>query len=151
MTHLLVLLLIPTKYLSNPLKNKVWKKVNLGWRLTLPDRPLQTVCKLCRPRSTECGVWSGSTLVCYSSSNILNTSTGSRTNYRIQSNYHTYLYKHIVKQFRSLQATVHVFCIYFFIKAYVVGTHKSWGNSNSTHSICSYEDNQKQMSCKHHY
>ena len=45
--------------------------------------------------------------------------------YRIQSNYHTYTNKCTVKQFHSLQIVARVLlqCIYFFIKAYVVGIH----------------------------
>ena len=45
--------------------------------------------------------------------------------YCIQSNYRTHPYKRIVKQFRSLQITASVLCVYLFthIKAYVVGTH----------------------------
>ena len=38
-------------------------------------------------------------------------------------NYHTYSYKRTVKQFLSLQITASVIFVYFFIKAYVVGTH----------------------------
>ena len=44
-------------------------------------------------------------------------------NYRIQSYYRTYPYKRTVKQFRSLQITASVLFVYFFIKAYVVGTY----------------------------
>ena len=44
-------------------------------------------------------------------------------NYRIRPNYHTYPYKRTVKGFRSLQITASVLFVYFFIKAYVVGTH----------------------------
>ena len=43
--------------------------------------------------------------------------------YRIRPNYRTYPYKRSVKQFRSLQITASVLFVYFFIKAYVVGTH----------------------------
>ena len=43
--------------------------------------------------------------------------------YLIRSNYHTYLYKLTVKQFSSLQITASVLFVFFFIKAYVVGTH----------------------------
>ena len=43
--------------------------------------------------------------------------------YRIRSNYCTYPYKRTVKKFRSLQITANVLFLYFFIKAYVVGTH----------------------------
>ena len=43
--------------------------------------------------------------------------------YCIRPNYHTYSYKRIVKQFCSLQITASVLFVYFFIKAYVVGTH----------------------------
>ena len=45
------------------------------------------------------------------------------TKYRIRSNYRTYPYKRTVKKFRSLQITASVLFLYFFIKAYVVGTH----------------------------
>ena len=44
-------------------------------------------------------------------------------NYRIWPNYRTYSYKRTVKRFRSLKITGSVFFVYFFIKAYVVGTH----------------------------
>ena len=43
--------------------------------------------------------------------------------YRIQPNYRTCFYKRTVKQFRSLQITTSVIFVYFFIEAYVVGTH----------------------------
>ena len=43
--------------------------------------------------------------------------------YRIRSSYRTYPYKHTVKKFRSLQITASVIFLYFFLKAYVVGTH----------------------------
>ena len=43
--------------------------------------------------------------------------------YCIWPNYHTYPYKHTVKQFCSLQITASVLYVYFFIKTYVVGTH----------------------------
>ena len=43
--------------------------------------------------------------------------------YHIRPNYHTYSYKRSVKQFHSLQITASVLYVYFFIKAYVVGTH----------------------------
>ena len=43
--------------------------------------------------------------------------------YRIQSNYRIYPYKRTVKQFCSLQITASVLFIYFFIQAYVMGTH----------------------------
>ena len=43
--------------------------------------------------------------------------------YRIRSNYRTYPYKHTLVKFRSLQITASVHFIYFFIKAYVVGSH----------------------------
>ena len=43
--------------------------------------------------------------------------------YRIRSNYRTYPYKRTVKKFRSLQITASVIFLYFFLKAYVVGTH----------------------------
>ena len=42
--------------------------------------------------------------------------------YRIPSNYHTYPYKHTLMKFRSL-IIASVLFIYFFIKAYVVGSH----------------------------
>ena len=38
-------------------------------------------------------------------------------------NYRTYSYKRTVKQFHSLQIIASVLFVYFFIKAYVVGTH----------------------------
>ena len=44
-------------------------------------------------------------------------------NNRIRSTYRTYPYKRTVKQFRSLQITASVLFVYFFVKAYVVGTH----------------------------
>ena len=43
--------------------------------------------------------------------------------YRIRPNYRTYPYKRTVKRFRSLQIIVSVRFVYFFINAYVVGTH----------------------------
>ena len=43
--------------------------------------------------------------------------------YRIQPDYRTYSYEHTVMRFRSLQITARVLFVYFFIKAYVVGTH----------------------------
>ena len=43
--------------------------------------------------------------------------------YYIQSDYHTYPYKPTVMKFRSLQITASALFLYFFIKAYVVGTH----------------------------
>ena len=43
--------------------------------------------------------------------------------YRIRPNYRTYSYKRTVKQFHSLQIIASVLFVYFFIKAYVVGTH----------------------------
>ena len=43
--------------------------------------------------------------------------------YRIRSNYRTYPYKCTVKKFHSLQMEVSIPFVYFFIKAYVVGTH----------------------------
>ena len=43
--------------------------------------------------------------------------------YRIRSNYRTYPYKCTLMKFRSLQITASVHFIYFFIKAYVVGSH----------------------------
>ena len=46
-----------------------------------------------------------------------------KENYRIRYNYRTYPYKHTVEKFRSLQITASVLFFYFFIKAYVVGTH----------------------------
>ena len=46
--------------------------------------------------------------------------------YRIRPNYRTYSYKRTVKQFHSLQITASVLYVYFFIKAYVVGTHLKW-------------------------
>ena len=44
------------------------------------------------------------------------------TTYRIWSNYRIYPYKHTLMKFRSL-ITASVLFIYFFIKAYVVGSH----------------------------
>ena len=43
--------------------------------------------------------------------------------YCIRPNYHTYPYKRTVEKFCSLQITTSVLFVYFFIKAYVVGTH----------------------------
>ena len=45
--------------------------------------------------------------------------------YRIRSNYRTYPFKRTVKKFRSLQITASVIFLYFFLKAYVVGTHSN--------------------------
>ena len=56
-------------------------------------------------------------------------------------NYRTYPYKRTVKQFRSLQITVSVLFVCFFVKAYVVGTIQM-----STHNIiCFYKENQKKI------
>ena len=49
--------------------------------------------------------------------------TKSCIRYRIRSNYRTYPYKRTVKKFRSLQMAVSTSFVYFFIKAYIVGTH----------------------------
>ena len=57
--------------------------------------------------------------------------------YHIRSDYRTYPYKRTVKKFRSLQITANVLFLYFFIKAYVVGTHL-----NCILSIL-YKENQK--------
>ena len=46
--------------------------------------------------------------------------------YHIQPYYHTYPYKHTVKLFRSFQITASVLFVYFFIKAYFVGTHLNY-------------------------
>ena len=43
--------------------------------------------------------------------------------YHIWPNYRTYPWKRTVKQLGSLQITAKVLFVYFFIKAYVVGTH----------------------------
>ena len=43
--------------------------------------------------------------------------------YHIRYNCSTYPYKRTVKQFHSLQITASVPFVYFFIKAYAVGTH----------------------------
>ena len=43
--------------------------------------------------------------------------------YCVWPNYSTYPYKRTVKQFRSLQITASVLFVYFFIKAYGMGTH----------------------------
>ena len=48
---------------------------------------------------------------------------GSFITYRIRPNYRTYPYKRTVKKFRSLQIIASVLFLYFFMKAYVVGTH----------------------------
>ena len=46
--------------------------------------------------------------------------------YRIRPNYCTYSYKRTVKQFHSLQIIASVLFVYFFIKAYVVGTYLNY-------------------------
>ena len=68
--------------------------------------------------------------------------------YRIWPNYRTYPYKRTVKQFRSIQITASVLFVYFFVTAYVVGTHLNCidlsmktVNSKSTHNICLYKEN----------
>ena len=61
--------------------------------------------------------------------------------YRIRPNYRTYSYKRTVKQFRSLKIIGSVIFVYFFIKAYVVGTHLKI--QMSSHNICVYKENQK--------
>ena len=43
--------------------------------------------------------------------------------YSIRPYYRSYPYKRTVKQFHSLQITASVLFVYFFVKAYVVGTH----------------------------
>ena len=55
--------------------------------------------------------------------NEIKTTVEKEQKYRIQPNYRTYPYKRTVKQFRSLQITARVLFVYFFVKAYVVGTH----------------------------
>ena len=80
--------------------------------------------------------------------------------HRIWSNYSTYPYKRTVKKFHTLQITASILFLYFFIKAYVVGTHLNcidlsmqfkWVHTTyafmSTHNICLYKENQK----KSHY
>ena len=74
--------------------------------------------------------------------------------YRIRSNYRTYPYKRTVKKFHSLQITASVIFLYFFLKAYVVGTHLKLHRlvdaiQMSAHNICLYKENQKQ-SHNHH-
>ena len=73
--------------------------------------------------------------------------------YRIRSNYRTYPYKHTVKKFRSLQITASVIFLYFFLKAYVVGTHLNCIDLSMQFKwvphICLYNENQKQ-SHNHH-
>ena len=54
---------------------------------------------------------------------LCGTSNEYLQDYRILPNYRTYPYKRTVKQFCSLQITASVLFFYFFIKAYVVGTH----------------------------
>ena len=46
--------------------------------------------------------------------------------YRIRPTYLTCPYKRTVKRFRSLQITVRVLFVYFFLKAYVVGNHLNY-------------------------
>ena len=77
--------------------------------------------------------------------------------YCIRSNYRTYPYKRTVKKFCSLQITASVIFLYFFLKAYVVGTHLNCIDLSmqfdaiqmSAHNICLYKENQKQ-SHNHH-
>ena len=57
------------------------------------------------------------------SSNLINWPKHTYINYCILPNYCTYSYKRTVKQFHNLQITASVLFVYFFIKAYVVGTH----------------------------
>ena len=69
-----------------------------------------------------------------------------QTTYHIQPNYRTYSYNRTLKQFRNLQITASVLFVYFFIKAYVVGTHLNCiidAIQMSTHNICLYKENQK--------
>ena len=50
---------------------------------------------------------------------------------------------HTVKQFRSLLFTANILFAYFFIKAYVVGTHLNCIHlfiQITTHNRCFYED-----------
>ena len=52
-------------------------------------------------------------------------------------------------QFRSLQITASVLFVYFFMKAYVVGTHLNCIDVNaiqmSTHNICLYVKKKKKI------
>ena len=58
--------------------------------------------------------------------------------YYIRPNYHIYPYKGTVKHSRNLQITDSVLFVYFFIKAYVVGTYL-----NYIDNICFYKENQE--------
>ena len=62
-----------------------------------------------------------------------------RRKYRIRPYYRTYIYKR--NQFRTLQITISVPFIYFFMKAYSVGAHFK---CIEAHNICFYKKkNQK--------
>ena len=68
--------------------------------------------------------------------------------YRIWPNYRTCPYKCTVKQFHCLQITASVLFVYYFIKAYVVGTHLNCIDSSmqfkwvpTTYAF--YKENQK--------
>ena len=65
------------------------------------------------------------TQICHAFVNCVDTDhlASEDANYRIQSNYRTNPYKRSLMKFPSLQITASVLFIYFFIKAYVVGSH----------------------------
>ena len=85
-----------------------------GYELT-PDRST-CICKFKLGQLIKAKTWEKD-LLCMQTRNAQNSI------YCIRSNYRTYLYKRTVKKFRSLQITANVLFLYFFIKAYVVGTH----------------------------
>ena len=69
-------------------------------------------------------VYIGNNAFLYFSSHYLAfTESCQNLNYLIRSNYHTYPCKRTVKKLRTLQITASVLFLYFFIKAFVVGTH----------------------------
>ena len=75
---------------------------------------------------------------------FLHKKTPNKQTYCIRSNNRTYPYKRTLMKFRSL-ITASVLFIYFFIKAYVVGSHMNCIDliQMSTHNICLYKENQK--------
>ena len=78
-----------------------------------------------------------------------------KATYRIRPNYRTCPYMRTVKQFRSLLVTANVFVSTFFYKSICCRysfelPRQVEAIQMSTHSICFYKDNQKQILRKHH-
>ena len=106
----------------------------------------RSLSKQCRPRSdtSECGF--SSSTVCAFIQQFLGAVAKLLPDleYHIQPNYHIYPYKCTAKQFRIFQVTARVLFVYFFLKAYVVGTHLICIDlSHKLHNICFYKENKK--------